>query len=75
MFFAGVEVDFLSTTFSGIEGDPVSVCIVIKNGSVELFRFVNVELTATDITTIGMHRLWYKCSSLLIPSLQLLLYS
>lgn len=59
-FFAGVEVDFQSTTFSGIEGDSVSICIVITNGSVELFGFVNVELVATDITTIGTYRLWYS---------------
>lgn len=52
-------MDFQSTTFSGIEGDSVSVCIIITNGSVELLRFVNVELVATDITTIGMYRLWY----------------
>ena len=60
LFFAGVQVDFLSTTFSGLEGESVSVCIIITNGSVELFGFVNVELVATDITAIGMYRLWYR---------------
>ena len=53
--FSVVGIDFQSTTFTGTEGDSVSICFVITSGSVDLFGFVNVEFMTTDITATSMY--------------------
>ena len=50
-----VGIDFQSTTFTGTEGESVSICFVITSGSVDLFGFVNVEFMTTDITATSMY--------------------
>ena len=49
-----VTVGFTSTALMGTEGIPISVCVEVLSGSVQLPSQVNVGLEATDITTTGM---------------------
>jgi len=46
-------VDFSSTTFTGTEGQGVSVCVEVLSGSVGRPQGVMVGLSATDETTTG----------------------
>ena len=48
-----IDVDFSSTTFTGIEGEGVSVCVEVLSGSVGRPQAVMVGLSATDGTTTG----------------------
>ena len=49
-----VTVGFTSTALMGTEGIPISVCVEVLSGSVQLPSQVNVGLEASDITTSGM---------------------
>ena len=48
-----IMVDFSSTTFTGTEGQGVSVCVEVLSGSVGRPLAVEVGLSATDVTTTG----------------------
>ena len=48
-----IMVDFSSTTFTGTEGQGVSVCVEVLSGSVGRPQAVMVRLSATDVTTTG----------------------
>jgi hypothetical protein len=49
-----VTVGFMSTTLIGTEGIPISVCIEVLTGSVQLPSLVDVGLEATDITAMDI---------------------
>ena len=50
-----VGIDFQSTTFTGTEGDTISICFEITSGSVDLFGFVDVAFMTADITATSMY--------------------
>ena len=50
-----VGIDFQSTTFTGTEGESVSICFDITSGSVDLFGLVNVTFVTTDITATSVY--------------------
>lgn len=65
IFFTVIEVDFQSTTFTGTEGESISICVVITRGSVELFGFVDVDFVTTDITATSMQN-YLSCYTLFL---------
>ena len=48
-----VTLEYMSTALSGSEGDVVSVCVEVRNGSVQGLS-LSAELTVADNTTSGM---------------------
>ena len=49
-----IGIDFQSTTFTGTEGDSVSICFVITSGSLDVINFVDVAFMTADITATSM---------------------
>ena len=49
--FSEITVGFVSSTFTGMEGTQLSVCVRVEDGTVELPSGLEVDLSSMDITT------------------------